>query len=467
MLTKPEPSELRAFNRWWDDPLAISLDEKIIEFEEKQYKWKPDLPSYLPEPGNIYSLRGPRQLGKSTLVKLIIRDLLLQKKQKPKSIFYWSCENVKDFRELINLIGAFLDFKDANQITEAYIFLDEISFVQEWQRGIKSLAEQGRLKNCALLLTGSDIVDIRKSTERLPGRTGKKGKDFILLPFSFREFVALVDPGLHAKLPAAASLESLELIRQNAEAAKEFEKELSALFSKYLISGGFPLVINEFFSHGHIDSWVDEIYYRWVMGDLAKRGKAERLAHEIIRTVIKKRSSVFSWDSITKDVEIKSHLTVSSYIENLEQLFVFFVSYFFDAERKGFNFNKNKKIHFIDPFIYRVFCKRTNQSEDEAQMVEDVVAANLYKWKLKTGPFGPVSPVAYTSTNRETDIVLEDGGTAFGIEVKYQNKIAAEDWAPVSRFRRGLLLTKSYYSSRKMGGKMQLALPVPVFLALL
>lgn len=466
MNSKNEISELKTLNRWWDDALAISLDEKIMEFEEKQYKWLPDLLSELPEPGNIYSLRGPRQLGKSTLVKLMIRNLLLQKKQKPKSIFYWSCENIKDFNELISLIGSYLDFKEANQIKEAYVFLDEISFVQDWQRGIKLLADRGKLKNCAVLITGSDIVDIRKSIERLPGRTGKKGTDSIFLPLSFREFVELIDPVLYSKLPTHSILE-LKTLAKKVELVKELEKELSARFSQYLITGGFPLVINEFFSHGHIDSWVDEIYYRWVMGDIVKRGRQERIAHEVIRTIIKRRTSVFSWDSITKDIEVKSHLTVSAYIENLEQLFVFFVSYFFDIERKGYNFNKNKKIHFIDPFIYRIFCKRTNQQEDEGQLVEDVVASNLFKWKLDKDFFGPVSSITYTSTKRETDIIFEIDKQIFGIEVKYQNQITSEDWAPVSRFERGILLTKNHYDTRQVGRKMQLAVPVHVFLVLL
>ena len=46
------------------------------------------------------------------------------------------------------------------------------------------------------MVTGSNTLDVKYGSERLPGRTGKKGKDFVLLPMNFSSFVKLVNPDI-------------------------------------------------------------------------------------------------------------------------------------------------------------------------------------------------------------------------------------------------------------------------------
>ena len=69
--------------------------------------------------------------------------------------------------------------------------------MREWQRGIKALADEGRLKNTTVLLTGANSLDVREGTERLPGRRGKLAKlDYEQLPLTFTEFIQLKEPDI-------------------------------------------------------------------------------------------------------------------------------------------------------------------------------------------------------------------------------------------------------------------------------
>ncbi len=83
-------------NPWWKGRSHIKDDKHIINFSEKKYQWhSPVLDELEPIPGNIFSIRGPRQVGKTTLIKLLIQSLL-EKSIPENAIFYASCDALID-----------------------------------------------------------------------------------------------------------------------------------------------------------------------------------------------------------------------------------------------------------------------------------------------------------------------------------------------------------------------------------
>ncbi|MHC1599482.1 MAG: ATP-binding protein, partial [Candidatus Methanospirareceae archaeon] len=160
-------------NLWWRDPSEIFNDEKIKEFEAATIQWKPRIRYYINfDKDKIYTLRGPRQVGKTTLIKLMIKDLLTGGEDS-KSIFYYSCDLVTNEKELFEVINEYLDWALTFRLDRKYIFLDEISSVKDWEKGLKYLVDAGILKNTSVILTGSHSIDIKHSIERLPGRRGE------------------------------------------------------------------------------------------------------------------------------------------------------------------------------------------------------------------------------------------------------------------------------------------------------
>jgi hypothetical protein len=453
-------ADLNLLNPWWKGKEHIREDKNIREFEEKQFKWEPELLKKIElKPNNVCTLRGPRQVGKTTLVKLLIKKLLDENKNE-KSIFFWNCDELIDFRELAAVLREYIEFSKINNVKEKYIFIDEISRVKNWQRAIKALKDSGELDNCCLMLTGSHTLDIKYGIERLPGRTGKLGKDFILLPMSFSDLVALIKPDIAKKIRKINNL-SIKEANERANEAKLFDSELKILFKQYLITGGFPLVINEFFSNGVIPDYVYELYLRWVIGDIVKWGKQEKILIQLLSSVLSKQSSPISWDSLAKESEIKSHKTVSSYVECLENMFVLLVLYFLELNKKIPDYNKNKKLYFSDPFIYHVFNKKIYFKENEIkpELIEGVAISNLSRLSYE----GLFPKAYYWKNKREVDLLIKVKGSVFPFEIKYQNKISKQDFKGLYHFNKGILVTKNVL----MMGEKYSAIPVHLLLAII
>jgi len=97
-------------NPWWKDKALVSDDTLIVAWERSSFKWLPRIvKTFKWNVTVIYSLRGPRQVGKTTLLKLVIRDLL-EKGVDARRIFYWSCDQLESFEKLSETIVAYVDW---------------------------------------------------------------------------------------------------------------------------------------------------------------------------------------------------------------------------------------------------------------------------------------------------------------------------------------------------------------------
>ena len=118
-------------NPWWRDRVLIDSDQQVI----KALAAEPQK-LYLFEDENLLIL-GPRQVGKTTFVKLCIRDLLLNKKVDPRNILFFSAESLSSKDDILALALYFDEVADKTRTS--YLFLDEISFVDDWNVAILAL----------------------------------------------------------------------------------------------------------------------------------------------------------------------------------------------------------------------------------------------------------------------------------------------------------------------------------------
>ncbi len=415
------PQLLQKQNPWWFREELILEDEKLKELEQETYRYSSPILEQFPfDTDAILTLKGPRQVGKSTCLKLIIKELLLVKRIPRQQIFYFSLDRIEDFNQLYELIECYLrDIRPVNS-ERLYLFLDEISFVREWQRGIKALADEGRLTNVTMLLTGSNLVDVSKGAERLPGRRGKLDKvDYELLPLTFREFMHLVEPQIKPD-----SLESLN----------HYSDQLRIRFREYLLTGGFPIAINLFYSNKQISSYVYQLYLSWIEGDMGRHGKQERNLYQIISRLLAHQSTAVSWLNISREAGIASHGTIQEYVEILEKMFVLYTLPFIDLASKAPKYRKNKKIYIRDPLIFHCFNGKNSGIGDnffsesqrhindilcESKLVESVVGAHLlrqygncYFWQGK----------------QEIDFLVKIDNELHFYEVKYQENVKASEF---------------------------------------
>src|SRR3989344_6331911 len=225
-------------------PAFKASDPHLQELSKLKYQYSPnwwkDLHSNIP---GIYILTGGRQVGKSTSCKLLIQHCLERKFFSPEDIFYLPCDEIYDAKELGETLRSFL-----NEISNNHLFLliiDEVTFVKNWDRVIKALADEGYFKKGLCLLTGSDSLILKEAAMRFPGRRGKAEKtDFHLYPLSFKEYA------------------QLHSIKDNLTL-----QELEILFKNYLVCGGYLRAINDLAEYGKITPSTYSTYEQWIRGD--------------------------------------------------------------------------------------------------------------------------------------------------------------------------------------------------------
>jgi len=434
-------------NPWWKGKNNIEKDEDYVKWKESKVKWIPSLLEKIElKPFSLNFLFGPRQIGKTTLIKLLIKELL-EKVENPKSIFYYRCDKLSDFKELDEIIEKYLKIKEAEKIKTSYLFLDEVTFPKEWFRAIKFRIDMGNLKNDVLLLTGSLSMFAKKEVETFPGRRGF-GRDFTFYPLSFREFIKISNSALFKNLEVIKKFTPKEIKNKCFKLVSQIS-ELNDAFKSYLTCGGFPLAIKSFLENGRVSQEARDSYLSAFLYDLAKLKRNELIAKRVLKAVIEKVPSSLSLSSIAKEFEIKSHKTVFYYLDLLEKLFILKNVYFIEPNKNIEIFSKERKIHLVDPFFYLVFSDWcSTKIPDEAIIVESVVASHLAR-KFKVG---------YWKNRFEINIVLPE--KFIGFEVKWKKKVELKK-RRVGKIKSVIYLTKDEFNDSP------LAVPVSIFLGCL
>ena len=449
------------------------------------------------EKGQIYLLRGPRQVGKTTYLKTCIRELL-DDGVPPRDVFYLSLDFFTSRREWRNAVNHF--FETRSDSTALYLFLDEITTLDNWNLELKYLFDLGILQNGSVLATGSSALRLKEKGELLPGR-GVEGNEFCIKPLSFREFTHQSIPFLmnHIKVQDFRSTLSTlaELLSSNrldpdialselwrlGEPVLPFKKELGFLFRMYLIVGGLPGVVNHYFTKRYliqqdiIENRIAEIFVRDVLGDLNRLQKQEITTRRIMQAILSRYGSRFSFSNFARKIGI-THVTVIDYLHILEESFISFVHYAYDFNRKDTKDKGDKKVFIFDPFIVHalksyltgndVWETITSAVDDEdflGQLVEGIVIAHLRM--VKEVPLMKTTHTFlwyyYDKNGRELDAVFKKKNSYMGVEVKYSREVDSRDLRRVTPIKEYLLLSKEEVNR----GADNLVLPVDVFLSLL
>jgi len=430
-------------NPWWEDREKIKEDEKIKIALTRKHKIIPFF-----KEGNFIFI-GPRQVGKTTYLKLSIYDLL-KKKIAPKNILYFSCETLRDFQEIIEIIR-FTDTLGIKTNQKKYFFFDEITFVQGWQKAIKYVLDSPLGKNKNFYITGSSSLALKRET--FPGRKIEI-KDF--LPLSFKGFCQIFgSKNLKKEIQKNSQKEfKIETLFQSSKNLFFSFNEASQLFESYLKTGGFLRAAYEFFEEEGIKEETYEIYWKWLVSDIAKVERSERITQSILIAILKNYSSRFSLNSIAKEMEIGSHVTIREYLEILENLFVLRNIFPIDLKRKTEIFRKMRKVYFTDPFLFEVFKKNLSKESvspsEIPKIIEGIIGEHL------TRVLGRIFYLIQ-KRGKEIDFVFDN----IGIEVKWQNKINFQDF-PKIEIKDKILLTRSNFEYLKK--EKFLMLPVCIFL---
>ncbi|WP_048150621.1 ATP-binding protein [Palaeococcus ferrophilus] len=417
-------------NPWWADPDAIYDDERV----KRALSQTPRV-EYRFEPTNKV-LIGPRQVGKTTYMKLSIAKLI-EAGISPRNILYFSCDLLRDYNEIVSLVRSFLRMVRG----EAYVFLDEVTFVEGWERAVKFLLDSPLSSRMVLQVTGSTSAGLRR--ENFPGR------DIIVegfLPLNFNTVARIFDSRLQkVELPHKSPKTPMEFYENALELYPYFEA-LSGALDFYMTSGGYPRAVYELLEGGIRPETYEMVYNATVL-DVAKIGRSERIALSMVLGLMRRYGDRITLNSLAKELEIGSHVTVRDYLELFEELFI--GRNYFQVKLDDFTplFRKERKFYFLDPLLVGTFSRLFGFSPDTSRVIEGIVGEHLKR----------LYPTYFFHGSREVDFVTPH----FGVEVKWQGRVSPSDFPRVG-IKNKILLSKEGLDF--VEGRNLAIIPVPLFL---
>ncbi len=293
-------------------------------------------------------LTGVRRCGKSTILKMLMKELQNRGIEEHRIIYYnfdsLEHEDIKTSRALFTELK-----KRLSQDAKTYLFLDEIQEVKSWEKVVNSLMMD---YNVDIYVTGSNSRMM--SSEISTYLTGRY-VSFRIYPLSFSEYLTF---------------------RKTHTEISDVHTELVS----YLRLGGFPALHLQSYTYDDAYTIVRDIYNSTIFTDIVKRNQIRKVdqLERIVRFVFDNTGRTFSAYSISKYLKSENRSidneTVYSYLAKLENAYIIHRCSRYDIQGKEI-LKTQEKFYLADPaFRYSVL----GYSPDSvAGMLENLVYLEL------------------------------------------------------------------------------------------
>ncbi len=425
-------------NSHLDNPTGFAeQDPQLRRLSRQTYQYRSDLLDKLVVvPPGIYTLGGGRQIGKTTLLKQWMNELL-KHGVAPATLTFFSGELINDHHSLVGLIQNQLGNTPTAFVN--YLIIDEVTYIQQWDKAVKYAADAGMLEQTVLVLTGSDLGLIRDARMRFPGRRGTAEEvDFHMYPLSFRE-------SLNLKIP---DINVTEIICQPGGIEADALDTIYREFDQYLLHGGYFTAINDLAEYGHISKTTLNTYSDWIRGDVMKRGKQESYLREILTAIIRRYNSQVTWNALARDLSIDHPKTVADYIDVLKVMDAVFVQSALLQDKLIAAPKKARKLMFCDPFIFHAIHAWVKPVGDpyNAQilpLIQDPEWASRLVEAAVITHHRRFFPTYYIKARGEVDIIYVNNRQCYPIEIKWTNQLRPKDIKQISQYPQGEIWTKN------------------------
>lgn len=347
----------------------------------------------LPTDPGIILVRGARQLGKSTWLELELKKTL--EMFGAGSAFYLNGD------EFLNNEQLYVQVKELaalfpRDVPVKRIFIDEITAVPAWERALKRLYDAGDIRQLLIITTGSKAVDLRRGTERLPGRKGRLDRtSYLFTPVSYAEF----------------------------------EKNCQAHFGKdvliaYLLTGGSPLAANELIKTGRIPPYVFALTRDWILGECAAQDRSRNILTWITQEILKHGGNPISLAKLAREAGVANNSVIQGYIDILLDLLSVSVALPVDPNKMRPLPRKSCKFHWVYPLAAASFHPGHIHSVVEFQSLSEIEQGKWFEWLIAqelfrraaiAGAESPELQFFWQSKDHALDFVLQ--GNTF-LEVK-------------------------------------------------
>ena len=320
-------------------------------------------------------LIGPRQVGKTTLIKEVLKD-------KP---FLWLNADDPTVRKA-------LSNPNTEQLktifgTSDFVFIDEAQRIENSGITLKLIVDE--LEDVQLIVSGSSAFELGNSlNEPLTGRKW----EYLLLPISWNEFQEHV-----GFIKAEQQLESR------------------------ILYGMYPDILN---SSGDEVELLKQLSDSYLYKDILAFGgiRKPELLEKLVRALAFQIGDEVSYNELSQLIGIDKN-TVQNYIQLLEQAYVIFRLPSFSRNLRN-EIKTNQKIYFYDTGIRNAVIGNFNlldDRQDKGQLWENFLIAERIKQIHYNHPLAK----AYfwrTTSQQEIDYIEEEAGEIKAVEFKWSAK---------------------------------------------
>lgn len=331
--------------------------------------------------GKVLILLGPRQVGKTTLLRSITQ-------QSTEKHLWINCDETRS-RELLSNPG----INDLRLIIgdRTLVIIDEAQKVANIGQTLKLFADN--FPDVQVIATGSSAFDLQnKLNEPLTGRKF----EYTMLPISSEEMIN--DQGLIA--------------------------EQSAL-ERRLIYGSYPDILNH---PQDAREMLSELCGSYLYKDVLALGSLQKpdLLNDILIALALQVGSEVSYAELSQTV--KSDIkTVQRYVELLEKCFVIFRLPALNRNMRN-EIKKSRKVYFYDTGIRNALIQNFNPlalRQDVGALWENFVIVERMKHNLYRRNYARLY-FWRTTTQQEIDLVEEQDGAFTACEVKWNPRRKAD-----------------------------------------
>lgn len=398
----------------------------------------------------IIAIKGPRQAGKTTLLKILKEYLITQKNISPSSIIYITFEDrdildafSKDPKEFI---GSYLA-KEPD--TKFYFLIDEFQYLEDGGQKLKLLYDT--YENIKFIITGSSSLEITEHTAKyLVGRVFS----FYLYQFSFLEYLQTKPKNMQNVYEEASKRINDFLDRGKSLSVKEdiFAKDFSHSFEDFIIFGGYPEIIKakDFETKRII---LKNIYDTYITKDIVGLLRIKDVSgfRTVVSLLANQIGNLLNLQTLASDSgsyfrQLKQYLSIleeTFIIRNLKPHF----------KNRTTELKKNPKVYFIDTGLRNWTINNFNKLEiraDVGNLVENIVLSGLYQKGNEE--------IRYWRTlgQAEVDFILKHPDKVIPVEVKYSPMKSPEINRSLKNFiniykpPRALVLTKGFWGKAKV-----------------
>lgn len=440
----------------------MSILSETVDFLERNNPWwkgqpQKQLPSLLrwayrdaydrlhSDIAPVVVLKGPRQVGKTTIQQQLIDHLLRYDRVSSDRILRVQFDNTPSLGVLKNPIETIIKWYEKNVLKctlnqaaaagkPAYLLFDEMQNLKQWSQQLKNIVDHSTVK---VFVTGSSALRIQKGNDSLAGRLST----IRLGPLRLSEIAKLrsldiVKPFSHpSKVKEWAEM---AFWVEFAEYGKQNVKQINSAFRFFSLYGGYPVCHKPDVTVDMLARQIVRDVVERTIGHEAAEGASEDVVRELFNQVCVYTGERVATKHLTDRVNMRLGGTVSvsqiqSALHFLEQTLLICKLEPLQLLRKKSNGHPTLCLcdHFIRyavtgehiPLVAQVLRSRDQAIATQAgHMIE-----GIFGTFFSCLPCDSVATFPGKNAGEEVDIVITVKLQRIPIEIKYRNSFSSED----------------------------------------